>query len=54
MACVRLNQLMFSVYSLLKFNYKDMKRFCWTGSLDCLFRTHNTKKFGNNLYRPVF
>ena len=37
MACALLNQLMFSVYSSLKFNYKDMKLFCWTESLDCLF-----------------
>ena len=44
MACVLLNQLMFSVYSSLKFNYKDLKLFCWTGSLDCLFWIHNTKK----------
>ena len=37
MACVLFNQLMFSVYSALKFNYKIMKRFCWTHSLDGLF-----------------
>ena len=28
MARVLLNQLMFSVYSSLKLNYKDMKHFC--------------------------
>ena len=44
MACVLLNQLMFSVYSSLKFNYKDMKLFCWTDSLDCLFWIYNIKK----------
>ena len=53
-ACVLLNQLVFSVYSSLKFTCRDMKPFCWTDSLDCLFWIHNTKKIGNNLYRPVF
>ena len=33
----------FSLF-LLKFNYKAMKRFCWTDSLDCLFSIDNTKK----------
>ena len=44
MACKLLNQLMFLVYSSLKLNYKDMKLFCQTDSLDCLFWIHNTKK----------
>ena len=44
MACLLLNQLMFSVYSSLKFSYKDMKLFCLTDSLDCLFWIHNIKK----------
>ena len=49
------HQLMFSVFSSLKFNYKDMKRFCWTDSLDCRFWIHNIKKKNrNNLYRSVF
>ena len=43
-ACVLLNQLVFSVYSSLKFTCRDMKPFCWTDSLDCLFWIHNTKK----------
>ena len=43
MACVLLNQLIFSVYSSLKFNYKEMKFLCWTDSLDFLFWIHNTK-----------
>ena len=38
------HQLMFSVFSSLKFNYKDMKIFCWTDSLDFLFWIHNIKK----------
>ena len=37
MAFVFLNQPMFSVYASLKFKYKDIKLFCWTDSLDCLF-----------------
>ena len=43
MACVLLNQLIFSVYSSLKFNCKEMKLLCWTDSLDFLFWIHNTK-----------
>ena len=42
--CVLLNQLLFSVYFSLKFNHEDVKLFCWTDSLDCLFWIHNTKK----------
>ena len=45
MVCVLLNQLMFLVYFSLKFNYKDMKLFCWTDSLDCLLWIHDTKRF---------
>ena len=43
------------VFSLfLKFDYKDMKLFCWTDLLDCLFWIHNTKKNEKNSDRPVF
>ena len=54
MACVLLNQLMLSVYSSLKFNYKDMKLFCWTDSLDCLFWIHNTKKILKQFIQACF
>ena len=53
-ACVLLNQLMFPVYSSLKFNYKDMKRFCWTDSLDILFWIHKTKKIWKQFIQTRF